>query len=94
MTRLWLDVPFSEKDQAKALGAWYDAAAKRWYAPRPGMAQLARWAARPPLPVLLPGEDRSFGAGLVVDLVPETTGLPTHDRASANGTGSACGAWS
>ena len=64
MTRLWLDVPFSEKAQAKALGAWYDPAAKRWYAPRPGMAQLARWAARPPLPVLLPGEDRSFGAGL------------------------------
>ena len=94
MTRLWLDVPFSEKDQAKALGAWYDAAARRWYAPRPGMAQLARWAARPPLPVLLPGEDRSFGAGLVVDPCPRPRGLRMRDRASASGTGNACGAWS
>ena len=45
-------------------------AQRRWYAPRPGMAGLARWAPRPPLPELLPGEDRSFGSGLFVDLVP------------------------
>ena len=36
------------------------------------MASLARWAPRPPLPELLPGEDRSFGSGLFVDLVPES----------------------
>jgi Domain of unknown function (DUF5710) len=72
MTRVWLDVPFAEKDRAKAAGARWDPAARRWYAPRPGMAQLARWAARPDLPALLPGEDRSFGAGLFVDLVPSS----------------------
>jgi hypothetical protein len=66
-------VPYSEHQQAKSAGARWDQGARRWYAPRPGMAQLARWAARPPLPVLLPGEDRSFGAGLAVDPVPETT---------------------
>ncbi len=65
--KTWLDVPFSEKDEAKALGARWDPSAKRWYAPRPGMTELQRWAA---LPDLLPGEDRSFGDGLFVDLVP------------------------
>ena len=39
----WLDVPFGEKDDAKVAGALWDWRAKRWYAPRPGMAELARW---------------------------------------------------
>lgn len=70
--RIWLDVPFAEKDEAKAAGARWDAAEKRWYAPRPGMDALARWAAAPEVPDLLPGEDRSLGSGLFVDLVPST----------------------
>ena len=70
--RIWLDVPFAEKDEAKAAGARWDPAAKRWYAPRPGMAALQRWAAAPEVPDLLPGEDRSLGSGLFVDLVPST----------------------
>lgn len=68
--RLWLDVPYREKDEAKALGARWDPAAKRWYAPVNGMAGLQRWAALPDVPDLLPGEDRTFGSGLFVDLVP------------------------
>lgn len=70
--RLWLDVPFTEKDEAKKGGARWDPAARRWYAPRPGMAELERWAAAPDVPDLLPGEDRSLGSGLFVDLVPRT----------------------
>jgi hypothetical protein len=70
--RQWLDVPFSEKDEAKAAGARWDGDARRWYAPRPGMRGLDRWVARPPLPGLLPGEDREFGSGLFVDLVPQS----------------------
>ncbi|OEJ95214.1 DUF5710 domain-containing protein [Streptomyces thermolilacinus] len=70
--RLWLDVPYAEKDAAKQGGARWDPAVKRWYAPRPGMAELARWAAAPDVPDLLPGEDRSLGSGLFVDLVPQT----------------------
>jgi hypothetical protein len=31
--RLYLDVPFAEKEEAKRLGARWDAAAKKWYAP-------------------------------------------------------------
>jgi hypothetical protein len=68
----WLDVPFADKDEAKRLGARWDQPARRWYAPRPGMSGLDRWTPRPPLPELLPGEDRSFGSGLFVDLVPRS----------------------
>jgi hypothetical protein len=70
--RSWLDVPFAEKDEAKAAGARWDAAAKRWYAPRPGVEALGRWTAAAPVPDLLPGEDRSLGDGLFVDLVPSS----------------------
>lgn len=70
--RIWLDVPFAEKDEAKAHGARWDAGAKRWYAPRPGISGLDRWVALPEVPDPLPGEDRSFGSGLFVDLVPSS----------------------
>jgi hypothetical protein len=29
-----LDVPFSEKDEAKGLGAWWDPDLKKWFVPR------------------------------------------------------------
>ncbi|MEV0586748.1 DUF5710 domain-containing protein [Nonomuraea sp. NPDC050310] len=70
--RLWLDVPYAEKGRAKALGARWDPSVKRWYAPRAGMAALAPWAPLPDIPDLLPGEDRTFGSGLFVDLVPSS----------------------
>ena len=71
--RAYLDVPYAEKDVAKALGARWDQTAGRWYDPRPPTAGLDRWAAtRPAVPDLLPGEDRAFGAGLFVDLVPRS----------------------
>lgn len=70
--RIWLDVAFAEKDEAKAQGARWDPAARRWYAPRAGMTALDRWQARPDVPDLLPGEDRNFGSGLFVDLVPSS----------------------
>ncbi len=70
--RIWLDVPYAEKDDAKAHGARWEPAAKRWYAPRPGITALNRWQALPDVPNLLPGEDRNFGSGLFVDLVPRS----------------------
>ncbi|MEU6973590.1 DUF5710 domain-containing protein [Kitasatospora aureofaciens] len=70
--RIWLDVPFAEKDEAKAAGARWDPTVRRWYAPRPGVAALERWAAGADIPELLPGEDRSLGSGLFVDLVPSS----------------------
>ncbi len=75
--RAWLDVPYAEKDQAKAVGARWDPAAKRWHDPRPDREgnprpELVGWAARADVPDLLPGEDRTFGSGLFVDMVPES----------------------
>ena len=71
-TRFWLDVPYAEKDEAKGYGARWDPRVRRWYAPRTGIRELERWKAQPDVPELLPGEDRSFGNGLFVDLVPKS----------------------
>ncbi len=70
-------VPFAEKDQAKALGARWDAQAGFWYATTPTIAQdMGKfWAVlnHEPLEALLPGEDRGFGGNhLFVDLVPQS----------------------
>ncbi|WIM93135.1 DUF5710 domain-containing protein [Actinoplanes oblitus] len=70
--RIWLDVPFEDKDEAKRNGARWDATAKRWYAPGAAAGGLARWAAKPPVSELLPHEDRGLGSGLFVDLVPSS----------------------
>ncbi|MEU1661536.1 DUF5710 domain-containing protein [Streptomyces griseofuscus] len=70
--RIWLDVPYADKDRAKKAGAWWDPVAKRWFAPRKGMTELQEWAAAPDVPDLLPGEDRTLGNGLFVDLVPSS----------------------
>lgn len=72
MSRDWLDVPYAEKDKAKSLGARWDAREKRWYAPAGVTAELRPWAPSAEIPELLPGEDRAFGAGLFVDLVPKS----------------------
>ncbi|MCX4659115.1 DUF5710 domain-containing protein [Streptomyces uncialis] len=72
VNRIWLDVPYAENDQAKAAGARWNPAAKRWYVPRKGMTALQPWAAAPDVPDLLPGEDRTLGEGLFVDLVPSS----------------------
>jgi len=70
--RIWLEVSYTEQDAAKAAGARWDRTLRAWYAPRPGIAALDRWVGRPPLGDVLPGEDRSFGHGLFVDLIPES----------------------
>jgi hypothetical protein len=70
--RVWLDVPYKEKDEAKAAGARWDPNAKRWYAQNTTTPALSKWAAQPDIPDRLPGEDRSFGSGLFVDLVPSS----------------------
>lgn len=43
-SKLYLNVPYAEKDEAKALGARWDAAKKKWYAP-PGAeaGRFERW---------------------------------------------------
>lgn len=70
--RVWLDVPFADKDKAKAAGARWDSDARRWFAPAGLTSELSPWAAMPDLPAVFPGEDRTFGDGLFVDLVPHS----------------------
>ncbi|HSK61684.1 MAG TPA: DUF5710 domain-containing protein [Actinomycetospora sp.] len=72
----WLDVPFGEKDEAKAAGARWDWRAKRWYAPQPGMPELARWLPVPRTPAggtpvgeTAPAADEDAGAPPVGDEV-------------------------
>ena len=70
--RAYLDVSYNDKDAARAFGARWDQTARRWYDPQAGTPGLQRWAARPDVPDLLPGEDRTFGQGLFVDMVPSS----------------------
>lgn len=83
MNRVWLDVPFSQKNVARAAGARWDADVRRWYAPHGLTSALQPWAPLPDLPDLLPGEDRQFGAGLFVDLVPRSCWF-TNARSCVN----------
>jgi hypothetical protein len=72
--RTWLDVPWEEKDNAKSAGARWDPTARRWYAP-PGKELVLRDWTHIPIPVVLAGEDRQFGHGLFVDLIPQSCWL-------------------
>lgn len=90
--RIWLAVPFKEKDAAKAAGARWDAKAKAWYAP-PGINPegLAQWLPKADQPRRQP-EDldpvAEFAAaaaahGLKIDGLPQMDGkwhrVPLHD---------------
>lgn len=44
--RIFLNVPFAEKDEAKGIGARWDAPRKKWYVPQGlDIALFARWSA-------------------------------------------------
>ena len=51
MSRIYLNVPFAEKDAAKALGARWDAKARKWYVPSAAVLRvspgLERWMDAP-----------------------------------------------
>lgn len=73
----YFDVPYRHKDTAKALGARWCPQAKCWHAPTPEVAEallaaeFSRMRGDPTPIVEFPGEDRQFGSGLFVDLVPQ-----------------------
>lgn len=47
-SKTYLNVPFAQKDEAKALGARWDAVQKKWFVPADKDAALfARWQAEP-----------------------------------------------
>lgn len=79
--RIWLDVSYGEHEAAKRRGAVWDPVHRSWYALRPGIAALAPWSR---LPEVLPGEDRTLGQGLFVDLIPSTSWF-TNVRSAVSG---------
>lgn len=74
MSNTFLDVPFKEKDEAKALGARWDAGAKKWYVPEgKDLAAFAAWlpaGSKSPAPA-----DRPATNDLVSDNLGESTEL-------------------
>lgn len=68
-------VPFSEKEDAKQLGAKFDGDIKKWYimSNHSNLDELQeKWKINTE-PVILTGEDRSYGGNdLFIDLVPKT----------------------
>lgn len=72
-SKTYLNVPFSEKDEAKSLGARWDNAQRKWYAPNGESALVERWGTQARPLETLEGEDRTFGqAGLHIDLFPKS----------------------
>ena len=76
---------------AKAAGARWDAAERRWYAPQPGMPGLARWAP-------LPGPAARRGPRVRPGPVrrPDPADVVVRQRPvarSIRGTGTGCAAW-
>ncbi|NYH92945.1 DUF5710 domain-containing protein [Actinopolymorpha rutila] len=70
---MWLDVPFAEKEAAKKAGARWDPDEMRWWVTSSKAEHVQKWLPADPLPETFPGEDRQFGEGLFVDLVPQSS---------------------
>lgn len=66
--KTYLSVPFSEKEEAKSLGAKWDPEKKQWYAPYGEENLVSRWSK-----ITMMGENREFGGNLFfVDLIPSS----------------------
>lgn len=73
--RIYLAVPFDQKDIAKNMGAHWDPNKRYWYVTNQNCLAAKQWPLLGKLPNVLPGEDRSFGKGLFVDLIPKNCWL-------------------
>jgi len=77
---LYLDVPFRQKDEAKALGARWDPAARKWYAPAGvELTLFDAWlpASAPPVAPAMAAAGRVAGAEPSGrELAPATKGIP------------------
>ncbi len=58
--RVYLDVPFEEKEAARELGARWDSQSRQWYARASQDGILSLWPKNPPPLAQLIGEDRNF----------------------------------
>ena len=75
-SKTYLNVPFAQKDAAKALGARWDAANKKWYAPGDkDIALFAQW------------QTQSGGAVSAAPSKPKTQAAATKTASSTNNAG-------
>ncbi len=72
MSKIYVNVPYADREHAKKLGARWDYTVKSWYVSYPQSPVLRIWGTEIPLPNPLPGEDRQFGIGLFIDLIPDS----------------------
>jgi hypothetical protein len=73
MSKIYLNVPYDEKDDAKKLGARWDNDAKKWYATEDKPALIERWGTQARRLTELRGEDRTYGGNrLCVELLPKS----------------------
>lgn len=73
MAWIWLDVPYDQRHEAEKAGAVWNDQRRRWYTPKPDPEAFAKWLpSGEELPSTFAGEDRTFGEGLFVDLIPRT----------------------
>ena len=77
MDRIYFQIPFSDKDKAKELGARWDASHRLWFTDDQVAANVlaTAWKTLTDIgPITeLPGEDREFGGNnLYVDLIPSS----------------------
>ncbi len=72
--RVYLSVPYDEKDEAKKYGAKWDPKKKLWYSPGEKKELTDRWPVNNSLPITdLIGEDRLYGGNILfVDLIPKS----------------------
>ncbi|WP_207386052.1 DUF5710 domain-containing protein [Legionella gresilensis] len=72
--RIYLSVPYSEKEEAKQFGARWDPEKRLWYSPDGRKELTERWPFQQEESILeLIGEDRYFGGNqLFVDLIPQS----------------------
>lgn len=74
--KIYLAVPFVEKDEAKKLGAKWDGEIKKWYISHNSQNKeiiMEKWKVNEE-PVELIGEDRTFGGNdLFIDMIPSSS---------------------
>lgn len=72
--KVYLSVPYKEKDDAKKLGAKWDPSVKKWYAPNSESSLLDRWYINTDPLFSICGENKQFcDTSLYIDLQPITT---------------------
>lgn len=72
--RVYLSVPYAEKEEAKKYGARWDPNKKLWYSPDGRKELVDKWSLKQEEAIVeLIGEDRNFGGNILfVDLIPQS----------------------